>query len=117
MEPQGYHKDILIVHMRNFTSAYPDVAASHVSLPTTPPPLFLALIYSPHLLLHRDHPPATLHLLTECVTREQVDENLQKQMAAGGEDDTGGRAARGEHPDMFDESMVDEFAGLFEDSD
>ena len=126
MEPQGYHKDILIVHMRNFTSAYPDVAASHVSLPTTPPlPLPCAHLLPPpppafphtHLLHHRDHPPATLHLLTECVTREQVDENLQKQMAAGGEDDTGGRAARGEHPDMFDESMVDEFAGLFEDSD
>ena len=27
------------------------------------------------------------------------------------------QAAKGEHPDMFDESMVDEFAGLFEDSD
>ena len=30
MEPQGYHKDILIVHMRNFASAYSDVAASNV---------------------------------------------------------------------------------------
>ena len=29
----------------------------------------------------------------------------------------GGGGDKDEHPDMFDESMVDEFAGLFEDSD
>ncbi len=55
-------------------------------------------------------------------SRVQVDENFPTSMAvagtaAGGRDDGGGGAAKGEHPDMFDESMVDEFAGLFEDSD
>jgi len=35
--------------------------------------------------------------------------------AGGDGGDEGG--GKGEHPDMFDESLVDEFAGLFEDSD
>ncbi len=35
----------------------------------------------------------------------------------GGREEGGCEYSLGEHPDLFEESMVDEFAGLFQDSD
>lgn len=86
MEPKGYHKDILIIHMRNFVSANQDVAASH------------------------DDGDVPRALAEACASTA-----VSGRGAGGDGGDEGG--GKGEHPDMFDESLVDEFAGLFEDSD
>ena len=128
MEPQGYHLDMHIVHMRNYRSASHDVANSRVSLPPAhyhhPHPLS-ALCRPSHLLPPRPLSRTALLLVTECSTRVQDDQDLQRATAeAGSWTASSGRDAGGDggggrdgHPDTFDESMVDEFAGLFQDSD
>ncbi len=40
-----------------------------------------------------------------------------ESVGGGGREEGGCEYSLGEHPDLFEESMVDEFAGLFQDSD
>ena len=72
MEPEGYQKEIIIVHMRNYSPAQitpAETVKEHVTL-----------------------------------DEEEVWEGP-------------GGCVEGEHPDIFDDALVDEFAGMFEDSD